>query len=1454
MKTRKWIAWLLVAVMAASFFSLSVSAADPYGKMVAADLIATYENPSGGWGAGTMRLCAFDASENAYRKTTQGTELFFNLGWDHEDSGVIYWRATQDNLFEVASGRKVVDGKPISAWLEEGDSLKMCFESTSGARTYFDYEVPTGIDSSVTAEMTSDTEVTLTFASTPDLGAGTLWARPYTERTFDHFLYDQNGSVVQLALAWTGAEGNQVRFGKAADVTVDLFDVLTGNYTVGDGLLRDSFTEDERMMLCFEPASGERRWIELSVPTPQPDETVSAAMTGLNEVTLTFANTPDLGAGTLRVAAFDPQSRTGLVYKADGSLIQFDMGWTGADGNRVRFKLLDESLSLFDLLRGKIAVDGAPLSDLLIGGRRMMLLFDSTDGSRRWIPIASPVSAPDETVSAAMTGINEVTLTFANTPDLGEGMLRVGAFDPDLFGGLMTDASGSPICYNMAWTGADGNRVRFKLSDDSLSLYDLLRGKVAVDGAPLSEKLTGEKRIMLFFDPVSGPRRWISVSVAETAIDPTVTGEMTGSNTVTLTFPGAPDLGAGTLRVGLYDPNLFGGLVYKADGSPIQFDMGWQGEDATHMRFGLTDSSLNLLEILRGRVLIDGSPLSSLLTGERQICLLFDAQNGTRRWFTVSIPSPALDLNVTGEMTGINEVTLTFANTPDLGEGTLRVGAFDPEIVGGLMTDASGNPICYDMAWTGASGNQVRFKLTNESLSLRDVLSGKIEVDGAPLSEKMTGERKIHLFFDSVSGARRWFRVSYSVPSVDETVTAVMTGHNEMTLTFANTPDLGEGILRVAPFDPDSFDGRLFNAAGQPIQYNMGWTGASGNQVRFALTESNVNLYDAVRALVEVDGAPLSEKLTGERRMMLCFESTSGKHRWIAFSLPAPIEFDTTVLAQMTDLNIVTLTFPETNNLGAGTLWVRGFSSREPDGLVYSEAGNPVQWPMGWSGERGNRVRFAMNDSSADLLGILSGTVSFDGKPIREVLGENGKIALCFESATGSRRWFDVSIAAAGVDSSVTGLMTDPDAMVLTFENTPDLGEGTLCLRPYDADSFNHLVYSESGRVVEFPLAWKGASGNQVIFGMASEASMYDVATGRALFEGKPLSDYLGEGDSMMLCFEPTGMDRRWFGFAIGSIRRDTEVKGFLLNENQLAMRFPHPSSLGEGMLWLRLLDESGFGDVTVLPDGTPVQVPLRWVSAYGNDINFRLGDDVRGVSLADVLAGKIAFGDRLLSDLIDENHRLMLCFETTAGQRTWYEIAQSSVTVTDPHIVSATVINETQVVVVFSEAVKIVGNPFLAIRLCGTGSELAWVDGKPLQLTGGWSVSESAPNMLLWTLDTQNDLGVTSLLSLLDENGKMPDYPELSALFCIEENLGGQSDPCDGTIEGVIGESGNKLYANKIGPGADHDGAYAALIVSPGGSPFTGDPIAIPIALAAFGLAACAGLVVLRRRKSCRH
>ena len=83
MKTRKWIAWLLVAVMAASFFSLSVSAADPYGKMVAADLIATYENPSGGWGAGTMRLCAFDASENAYRKTTQGTELFFNLGWDH---------------------------------------------------------------------------------------------------------------------------------------------------------------------------------------------------------------------------------------------------------------------------------------------------------------------------------------------------------------------------------------------------------------------------------------------------------------------------------------------------------------------------------------------------------------------------------------------------------------------------------------------------------------------------------------------------------------------------------------------------------------------------------------------------------------------------------------------------------------------------------------------------------------------------------------------------------------------------------------------------------------------------------------------------------------------------------------------------------------------------------------------------------------------------------------------------------------------------------------------------------------------------------------------------------------------------------------------------------------------------------------------------------------------------
>ena len=69
-----------------------------------------------------------------------------------------------------------------------------------------------------------------------------------------------------------------------------------------------------------------------------------------------------------------------------------------------------------------------------------------------------------------------------------------------------------------------------------------------------------------------------------------------------------------------------------------------------------------------------------------------------------------------------------------------------------------------------------------------------------------------------------------------------------------------------------------------------------------------------------------------------------------------------------------------------------------------------------------------------------------------------------------------------------------------------------------------------------------------------------------------------------------------------------------------------------------------------------------------------------------------------------------------------------------------------------------------------------------------------------------------------------------------------------------MIGESGNKLYANKIGPGADHDGAYAALIVSPGGSPFTGDPIAIPIALAALGLAACAGLVVLRRRKSCRH
>ena len=107
-------------------------------------------------------------------------------------------------------------------------------------------------------------------------------------------------------------------------------------------------------------------------------------------------------------------------------------------------------------------------------------------------------------------------------------------------------------------------------------------------------------------------------------------------------------------------------------------------------------------------------------------------------------------------------------------------------------------------------------------------------------------------------------------------------------------------------------------------------------------------------------------------------------------------------------------------------------------------------------------------------------------------------------------------------------------------------------------------------------------------------------------------------------------------------------------------------------------------------------------------------------------------------------------------------------------HIISTSrIVNDTQIMITFSEPVEITGTPFIALRFVEDGM-LMW-DGEPnvsfaMQFTGTWKWANEAHTKILWTMNGGNRYGANNIYEVYHYANGLVRFDGAEIAMCIEE------------------------------------------------------------------------------------
>ena len=249
-------------------------------------------------------------------------------------------------------------------------------------------------------------------------------------------------------------------------------------------------------------------------------------------------------------------------------------------------------------------------------------------------------------------------------------------------------------------------------------------------------------------------------------------------------------------------------------------------------------------------------------------------------------------------------------------------------------------------------------------------------------------------------------------------------------------------------------------------------------------------------------------------------------------SMTVTVSAETTPYGYVSAENMVA-TYKE-NGWGIGTMRICVHQNRT---YVKTDTGRDLAFKIEWKSadSTNNLVYFGDNGElaavNATVYQFATGIAVIDGKPISEWMSDGAKIGISFDWSDNpnDRSFFELSVPSV-IDANVTGKATALNRVKL---NTHGLGAGTLWLRAYTSNTFEHLVYTDDGHVVQMGLSWTAESADEDWVEFGSGESM-DILLGEFEFYGKPAKKYLGENDSFKLCFESSDGQRRWFEYTMG--------------------------------------------------------------------------------------------------------------------------------------------------------------------------------------------------------------------------------------------------------------------------------------------------------------------------------
>ncbi len=146
-----------------------------------------------------------------------------------------------------------------------------------------------------------------------------------------------------------------------------------------------------------------------------------------------------------------------------------------------------------------------------------------------------------------------------------------------------------------------------------------------------------------------------------------------------------------------------------------------------------------------------------------------------------------------------------------------------------------------------------------------------------------------------------------------------------------------------------------------------------------------------------------------------------------------------------------------------------------------------------------------------------------------------------------------------------------------------------------------------------------------------------------------------------------------------------------------------------------------------------------------------------------------------------------------------------------DFHIVSATAINEKQIVIEFSEPVHLEAPyAYIALRYTDESGYLMMDGATPLQFDGSAVVSGDGMR-ITWTInETGNIAGCNNVLDAINFKGDLAKYKNYRAMMCIEEIVDNPDD--NATVSHVFNDAGKELAANRIYD-IGRDAAYVRVV-----------------------------------------